>query len=207
MSHRLEYRYRVGDVLTHIQTVTMVSQGPQLPKMGGRTEIETVTRVTGDSGDAYTLRLEMRMLKREGALDQGVPADLGEPVTMLVDRSGAMLSCDRPGLPTKVEAFPKLDVEAGTTWSSEDKANPGGPMSITYVVEAILPGPDGPRATIASQGGFQNIREGSKTTVQASQVFDLTLGYQVESTSVVRTVWEDGRTTDVVVENKLRERA
>ena len=203
LSYRIEYGYRVGDVLRHIQTVTLVSQGPNQPKLGGRSEIETTTRVKGEQAGIFTIELEVRMLKREGILDQGVPAELGGPVTYTMDRSGTMLSCDRAGLPMKIEAFPKQEIEVGTTWKSEDRSNPAAPTMITSTVEAIEDGPEGARARIVSQSASDNHAEGMKTRVEASQVFHISRGYQVQSTSVVRMRWTDGRTTDIAVENRL----
>lgn len=202
MAYQIEYGYRAGDVLQHVQSVILVNQAPDQPKLGGNSEIQTTTRIVAESDGVLTVELQVQTLRSEGLLDQGGTVE-APPVTFTMDRSGAVLECSMPGLPAQTQAFPKEKIEIGTTWQTFDASNPNQPLSTTYKLEAVEDNAGEQDAIVVSEGLGENTVEEHQTLIQARMCFSLTHGHQKNSTTVVKTVWRDGRTSDVVIENKL----
>lgn len=205
MGHRIEYQYRAGDVIHQAHSVMMANKEGDGPTLGGATAGELISRVLQVKDGVYTVSLESRTLSGEGLLKENAGRHSQAVFTM--DPSGAMLSCSNPQVPLITQGFPKEEMEVGHTWKTMDLSNPAQPMSTTYKLHSVENTPSGSVALIASEGFAENESDKSQTLIQSTQRFHLTLGHQLESTTVIKTVWKDGRTSDMVVESKLTKRS
>lgn len=205
MGYRIEYQYNAGDVIRQAHSVMMANKEPDGPTLGGSTSGEVVSRVLQVKDGIFTVSMESRTLSGEGLLKAN--AGLHSKAVFTMEPNGAMLSCSNPQVPLVTQGFPKEEVEVGHTWKTMDLSNPAQPMSTTYKLHSVENTPSGSVALIASEGFAENESEKSQTLIQSTQRFHLALGHQLESTTVIKTVYKDGRTSDMVVESKLTERS
>lgn len=206
MSHLIRYKLKQGDILTYDQEVTLVLEEPDGSKYNGIMREEYVQSVTQDHGGWWDILLTISSLSSEGPLCQEIPEQLrtrnGE---LRMDARGTLLDNGSGGPAPRVPAFPVEGVNPGQSWLAV-AATPEGdqPLEIQYYLERVDDEGGEEIATLVTLAN--SVQPDYNSETQASLRFSLTKGHQINSTTVTKLTWKDGKISHSVVELKLRER-
>lgn len=206
MSHLIRYKLKQGDILTYDQEVTLVLEEPDGSKYNGVMREEYIQSVTQEHDGWWSILLTINNLSSEGPLCLEVPEDLrtrhGE---LSMDARGTLLDNGSGGPAPRVPAFPMEGVNPGQSWLAVAATPEGGqPLEIQYYLEKVENQVGEEVATMVTLANSTQPDYTSET--QASLRFSLSKGHQINSTTVTKLTWKDGRVSHSVVELKLRER-
>ncbi|MBM3464965.1 MAG: hypothetical protein FJX76_22940 [Armatimonadetes bacterium] len=200
MGFHLEYRYQPGEALRYRLSVHMLVEAPGEAPAAGTAEIEVTQDVLAAHNDgSWTVEYRSRATQAEGILEGGLPAELLDRVVILrMNPQGALLDTGEGPPPVRVPAFPAEALEVGASWKVTDATD----MEVTSVVGGV----EDDVASIVSTASSGNDEDGSATVIEATLTFSLQEGCQLASTTVIETLWPNGRKMSLLLENELLER-
>lgn len=210
MAEKLEYKYKAGDSYRYMQSNTIVLEDPEFGKVGGKATYEARYEVKQlNENGTWTVEFTLVPLHTEGILEHSLPQDLtAKPVLLTIDARGTLhgirgQKSENDITPFAENAsFPDEPLLPGDSWSVPGNKGKDA-MEIHYTVERFETSGDATIAHIMSNAASSDEREGSRMQAQSSFTFNVTLGHQIKSTTVIETVWNTGRKLWAVVEYEL----
>jgi len=200
MGEQLLYKYWPDQILVYDQQINMVLNDPEEGKSAGRAKARMHLKVLKEHDDGiWTIELRQDPLKMEGILQSHIPDEFsGIPVVFQMDSHGVIMAI-KDGAPfSRIPLLPERPIEAGESWYSVQ-----GPQRTDFILESFNFQNGSIVASVASRSASESPEEGMTTAAESTMLFSLTDGYQLESTTVIEMNWENGRTVEMVVENRL----
>lgn len=207
MGHKIQYKLNQGDVLKYQKEVTLLLQEADGTASKGTLLEDMVETVVSDLADGtWKVRLNSRMKEVKGALDHDGPAE--RETLLTIDSKGTILEVSPETALPSVPTFPAEALEEDQAWTALSPT-PGSeqPLQLSCYVEEYKQVADDLQAQIVTTGRSRSEEEACTVETQSSLLFSVTHGHQIESATVVKMNWDDGRTSHTVVEVKLAERS
>lgn len=200
MGEQLLYKYWPDQILVYDQQINMVLNDPEEGKSAGRAKARMHLKVLKEHDNGiWTIELRQDPLKMEGILQSHIPDEFSSiPVVFQMDSHGAIMAI-KDGAPfSRIPLLPERPIEAGESWYSVQ-----GLQRTDFILESFNLQNGTIVASVASRSASKNPEEDMTTVTESTMLFSLTDGYQLESTTVIEMNWENGRTVEMVVENRL----
>lgn len=196
--YTFRYQYSLNETQIHRQTITLVIENPDGAKAGGRVIVDLKQRILEIVDDTYRVEFQQLLIDREGSLGEQVSEQLTQGTAQCwIDNRGAL----REHMATTmnpVPSFPEEALDPGELWTVMQPAPGGGFMQVNFCFEKV----EDDVAHLVSHCIPQPGSDGGQSEIRTSLQFALKPGGALESTTVMTTLYPDGRKVNQVIHSK-----